>query len=126
MTQPISSSDSVLKNKKRGRKPKPKEDYRLDKEQTRFYIDLKNDQEAQKELIQILEFINKKDFGTPLGVKEVLIHSMNKLTKKDLEKIRDSSLTPIEKVERARVEFNEKHQTNYSMEEFLLRRLNLT
>ena len=66
-----------LNNPKRGRKPKPKETYRVDKNQTRFYIDLKNDPDSHKRLIKILEFINEKDFGSPLGIKEVFLFSMN-------------------------------------------------
>lgn len=115
----------VLK-KKRGRKRSVgKEVYRPDRSQRRFYIDLKDDDEVHSELMDTLTMVNEKDYGSPIGIKEVFLFAFRKLNSKDLEKIRDSSLTAAEKLEMARVEFNEKNGTDYSLEEFLLRRLNI-
>ena len=125
MNEVKKNEGEVLGNDQRERKLKKKEVYRVDKKQRRFYIDFKGEDGAHKRLMELLTVVNEKDYGSPIGVKEVFIHSMGKLNPKDLEKIRDSSLSGLEKVERARIEFNEKNDTNFKMEEFLLRRLNL-
>lgn len=121
----MKTTDVIETEKETKKRTKRKEVYRVDKKQRRFYIDFKGEDDAHKRLMELLTVVNEKDYGSPIGVKEVLIHSMGKLNPKDLEKIRDSSLTGLEKVERARIEFNEKNDTDFSMEEFLLRRLNL-
>lgn len=112
--------------KKKGRKPKDyKEEYKLNKEQTKFFIDLTKDKENLSIVFELLEHANKKDHGKEVTFKDIAIFGINKITKKDIDKIQENSLTEMEKVERLLAEYNQKNGVNLDMGEFLVKKLSI-
>lgn len=112
--------------KKRGRKPKNiKEEYVLNKEQTKYFIDLTKDTESLKLVQKLLVEANKKDLGHEITIKELAINGIRKLNSKDIEKIKDESLSEMEKVTKLLNEYNEKNNTKLDLGEFLVKKLNI-
>lgn len=112
--------------KKKGRKPKNyKEEYQLNKEQTKFFVDLTKDKENLEIVYELLESANKKEHGREVTFKDIAIFGISKITKKDLEKIQDNSLSEMEKVERLLAEYNQKNGLNLDMGEFLVKKLSI-
>lgn len=113
--------------KKRGRKPKNfKEEYSLNKEQTKFFVDLSKDNENLEKIFRLLEEANKKEFGKEITFKELALYGINKLTKKDLEKIQENSYSKMEKVHKLLAEYNQKHGTALELGEFLVKKLSIS
>jgi len=112
--------------KKRGRKKKDeKRVFELNKEQNKFFIDLSKDKEGLGLVQDLLFKVNQKEQGREINFKDLVLFSLAKLTEKDLEKIKDSCLSEMEKVERLLFEHNEKNKTQLSLGEFLLKKLNI-
>ena len=114
------------KLKKRGRKPKnEKRVIEINREQTKFYIDLSRDKKIREKLFNILEKTNDKDYGEIVTFKEVMLLGFNKLTEKDIDKLKESSLSEMEKVQRTVDEYNKKNATNLNLGEYLVKKLNI-
>lgn len=64
-------------------------------------------------------------YGKEVTFKDLVLFSLPKITNKDIEKIKESSLSEMEKVERLRIEFNAKNSTNLTLGEFLMKKLNI-
>lgn len=112
--------------KKRGKKAsKEKEGYELNKEQVKFYIDLRKDKKDLKLVQDLLVKANNKEHGQEITVKELAVYGMKKLNQKDLEKIQEDSLTEMEKVQRAMFEYNKKNNCDLELGEFLVKKLNI-
>jgi hypothetical protein len=56
------------------------------------------------------------------GVQWLVIYSFSKITDKDIPKIQESSLTPREKAEKVVADYNQKHGSNLTLEEYILTR----
>ncbi len=114
------------KLKKRGRKPKnEKRVIEINREQTKFYIDLSRDKKIREKLFNILEKTNDKDYGGIVTFKEVMLLGFSKLVEKDIDKLKESSLSEMEKVQRTLDEYNQKNSTNLKLGEFLVKKLNI-
>ena len=114
------------KLKKRGRKPKnEKRIVEINREQTKFYMDLSKDKKIKEKLFDILEKANDKDYGEIVTFKEVMLLGFNKLTEKDIDKLKESSLSEMEKVQRTVDEYNKKNATNLNLGEYLVKKLNI-
>jgi hypothetical protein len=112
--------------KKRGRKPNKKKDaYKINNEQTKFYIDVTKDKSSQELIFELLRSANNKEHGREITFKDIVIPALSKLTAKDLEKLQEESLTEMQKVEKARIEYNKKNNTKLSLGEFLVKKLNI-
>lgn len=112
--------------KKRGRKPKnQKKEYLVNREQTKFFIDLSNEEESLSLIFGFLEKANNKGHGREIIFKDLALYAISKITEKDIEKIQEGSLSEMEKVERALEEFNQKNNTKLTMGEFLVKRLGI-
>ena len=112
--------------KKRGRKPKgQKKEYKINQEQTKFFVDVTHDRSSLDLIFSLLGKANKKKLGRAIHFKDLAIYALGKLTDKDLEKIQEMSLSEMEKVERTLQEFNQKNGTTLSMGEFLVKKLNI-
>jgi hypothetical protein len=110
----------------RGRKAKNQaKDMAKLKEQTKFFVDLSQEQESLDLIFDLLRKCNEKDFGKEILFKDLCLYAVSKLTDKDIEKIQEGSLSEMEKVERALYEHNKKSGTNLSMGEFLVKRLGI-
>ncbi|MBK23243.1 MAG: hypothetical protein CME70_04480 [Halobacteriovorax sp.] len=112
--------------KKRGRRPRGfREEYVLDRSKSKFYVDLRKDRKALEKVFKLLEETNKKDFGCEITFKELAMYALGKLTEKDIEKIKESSLSEMEKVEKSLNEYNEKNGTNLNLGEYLVKKLSI-
>jgi hypothetical protein len=112
--------------KKRGRKAKnQKKEFVINKDQTKFFVDLSHDKVELSLIIELLGKANQKDYGREITFKDLALFSVTKLTDKDLEKIQETTLSDMEKVERALIEFNKKNNSNLTLGEFLVKRLSI-
>jgi CMP-2-keto-3-deoxyoctulosonic acid synthetase len=116
----------VETEKKRGKKSKNQiKEYQLNQEQTKFFVDLKDDKESLDLIFSLLTKCNKKNYGSEILFKHLCLYAVSKLTDKDVEKIQESSLSEMEKVERALFEYNSKNNCSLSMGEFLIKKLGI-
>ncbi len=126
MNEEDQSKSEVMK-KKRGRRPKSlKEESIVNKEQTKFFVDLSKDKKNLEVVLNLLGEVNKKSYGKDITFKDVSIYAINKLNNKDYEKIQEGSLSEMEKVERALDEYNQKNSDSLSLGEFLVKQLKIT
>ena len=122
-----SKSNTEQPKKKRGRKPKNiKEEYVVNREQTKFFVDLSKEKKVLEKVLDLLEELNKKSYGKEITFKDISIYAIKKLSQKDLEKIQEESLSEMEKVERALDDYNEKNKESLSLGEFLVRQLKIS
>ena len=113
-------------NKKRGRKPKNhKEEYNLNEDQSKFFVDLSKEKEVLEQLFNLLKEANNKTYGREITFKDLALFGIEKITPKDIEKIQDNSLSSMEKVEKALDEYNKKNSTNLALGEFLVKKLSI-
>ena len=113
--------------KKRGRRPKNlKEESIVNKEQTKFFVDLSKDKKNLEVVLNLLGEVNKKSYGKDITFKDVSIYAITKLNNKDYEKIQEGSLSEMEKVERALDEYNQKNSDSLSLGEFLVKQLKIS
>ncbi len=116
----------ILSSKKRGRKPKNQiSEYVLNKDRSKFFVDLSCEKVELDLIFGLLERANQKDYGREITFKDLALFSVTKLTDKDPEKIQESTLSDMEKVERALIEFNKKNNSNLTLGEFLVKRLSI-
>jgi hypothetical protein len=112
--------------KKRGRRPKGShEEIQEIKEQNKFFIDVSKDHESRDLIINLLAQANNKTYGKEIMLKDLLISVLPKITNKDIDKIQENSLDEMEKVERARDEYNKKNNSSLSLGEFLVMKLGI-
>lgn len=113
--------------KKRGRKPKnTKEEYVVNRDQTKFFVDLSKEKKTLEKVLDLLEEVNKKSYGKEITFKDISIYAIRKLSQKDYEKIQEGSLSEMEKVERALDEYNQKNNDSLSLGEFLVKQLKIS
>lgn len=113
-------------NGKRGRKPKNENrEYKVNTEQTKFFVDLSKDIEVLSHVHKILSEANTKEFGQEVIFKDIALYAIGKICKKDIEKIQENSLSEMEKVERSLIDYNLKNGTSLKLGEYLLKKLNL-
>lgn len=106
---------------KRGRKPKDeKREFKVNGDQRKFIIDVSGDEDTKQMIVDLLTKCNSKSFGKEITFRELVTYSFSKLTDKDIPKLQEFSLTPKEKADRVVYEYNLKHGTNLSLEEFIL------
>lgn len=112
--------------KKKGRRPKDyKERYELNKDQTKFFVDLTRERENKEMVFNLLVKANDKSHGQEITFKDLALFGMSKLTPKDIEKVQENSLSKMEKVELALVDYNLKNGTDLDLGEFLVKKLSL-
>ena len=112
--------------RKRGRRPKGvKEEFILNKDQTKFFVDLSKDKKILKDIMDFLEQANNKSYGKEITFKDLSIYAVKKLNSKDIEKIQENSLSEMEKVERALDDYNSKNGESLSLGEYLVKALKI-
>ena len=97
----------------------------VNREQAKFYVDVSDEKESLALIFSLMERSNKKEHGRPITFKDLCLAGLAQLTDKDLERIQESCLTEMEKVNRALIEFNQKNSTSLSLGEFLVRKLGI-
>ena len=112
--------------RKRGRKKKDQVvKFEVNREQSKFFVDLSGDKENLNLIFEYLEKANNKSYGREILFKDLAIYSIPKMTDKDIEKIQESCLSEMEKVQRALEEHNKKMGLNLTMGEFLIKKLGI-
>ena len=112
--------------KKRGRKPKNQtRETLINKEQSKFFVDLSNEQESLSLIFDFLLKCNEKNYGRPILFKDICIYAVSKLTDKDVDKIQEVSLSEMEKVQRALDDYNKKNGQKLELGEFLVKKLGI-
>ena len=91
----------------------------------KFFIDLRNDKKVLTKLNSTLVKLNDKDYGRELGIKDLFVYGFSKITDKDIIKIKEGSLSAIEKVEQACRDYNEKSKVSLTVAEFMVKKLSL-
>ena len=112
---------------KRGRKKREnsQEEVINEDQQYKFFVDLRHDKEVLEQILKMLKEVNNKPYGKEITFKDLAVYAVPKLLSKDLEKIQESSLNEMERVQRLLDEHNEKNKTNLSLGEFLVKKLNI-
>jgi hypothetical protein len=121
----VSIKNDVSKEKKK-RGPKPKNEGTgivENKEQFRFVIDLSRFVKEREFIISSLKVVNNKSYGREIILKDFVFLLLTKINPKDIEKLKESSLTEMEKVRRLLDEYNQKNGTNLGLGEFFIRKL---
>ncbi|MBD66512.1 MAG: hypothetical protein CME62_14970 [Halobacteriovoraceae bacterium] len=112
--------------KRRGRKPKNQiKEVQINKEQTKFFVDLSNKQESLSLIFDFLLKCNEKNYGKPILFKDLCLYAVSKLTAKDIDKIKEQSLSEMEKVEIALLDHNKKTGQSLTLGEFLVKKLGI-
>ncbi len=109
--------------KKRGRK-RIKEKSRIE-DQKKFFIDYSRESKKHALVVKLIHEANKKEFGRDVEFKDLVDIALTKLGTKDLERIRENCLTNEQRLERACVEHNKKHGTNYGSADFAVKQLKI-
>lgn len=112
--------------KKRGRKPKNQtRETVINKEQSKFFVDLSNEKDSLSLIFDFLLKCNEKNYGRPILFKDICIYAVSKLTDKDVDKIQEVSLSEMEKVQRALDDYNKKNGQKLELGEFLVKKLGI-
>ena len=113
--------EKVIK-KKRGRKKKEgNEEEKKTKDKNKFFIDVSKEIESKELICSLLDQSNLKTYGVEITLKDLVVYSLSKLNTKDIEKLQDLSLTPMQRVQRTCDDYNKKNSTNYELGEFLVK-----
>lgn len=121
------SIKNVNEVSKRGRKKREnsQEEVMNEDQQYKFFVDLRHDKAVLEHILKMLKDVNNKPYGKEITFKDLAVYAVPKLLPKDLEKIQESSLNEMERVQRLLDEHNEKNKTNLSLGEFLVKKLNI-
>ncbi len=120
-----SGSGKGAKKKREAIAKKSSEVCVVSREQSKFFVDVSDEKESLALIFSLMERANKKEHGRPITFKDLTLCGLAKLTDKDLERIQETTLTEMEKVNRALIEFNQKNSTTLSLGEFLVRKLGI-
>ena len=102
-----------------------KQVYIINKEQTKFFVDASGDKQSLDLIFDLLARCNQKPKGREIIFKDICLLALPKITDKDIERLQESSLSEMEKVQRALEEFNLNNGTNLELGEFLVKKLNI-
>ncbi len=112
---------------KKGRRKREnsQEEVMNEDQQYKFFVDLRHDKEVLEQILKMLKDVNNKPYGKEITFKDLAAYAVPKLLPKDLEKIQESSLNEMERVQRLLDEHNEKNKIKLSLGEFLVKKLNI-
>jgi len=109
-----------------GRKLEKEKEIEVKKgEQSKFFIDLSKDKKVLEKIFSLLSKANDKAYGREISFKDLLVFAIEGVTEKDLEKLKETSLSEMERVQRHLDEYNQKNKTTLGLGEFLIKKLNI-
>ena len=117
--------DTEIKINKRGRKKSENRETKINKEQSKFFVDLGKDKAVLESIITIIREANNRAYGREITFKDLAIYALPRLTSKDLERIQETTLSDMERVHKLLEEHNQKNSTSLSMGEFLIKKMNI-
>lgn len=117
----------VMEEKKKRNKGEKKQrsGYIPKMDQHRFIVDVREEKESQDIINDLLSRANNKSYGRQIVFKDLVFCVLSRITDKDIEKLQEASLSEMERVERARADYNTKNSTNLTLGEFLVRKYNI-
>ena len=116
----------VKEEKKKSRKSKnDKDGFKINKEQTRFIVDLGSDVENLGKIFEQLEKANNKEYGRKISFKDLAVYGITKIKLRDIEKIQESSMTKMEKVERVFNAYKSRIGEGVTLEKLGAKKLNI-
>lgn len=125
MNEEVSVSEVSSKGRESKKRGKKKEESIVEDTQYKFFVDLRHEKDVLEQILKMLSVVNNKTYGRELTFKDLSVYAVPKLTAKDLEKIQESSLSEMERVQRLLDEHNEKSNSKLSLGEFLVKKLNI-
>lgn len=75
--------------------------------QDRFFIDVSDDDSGYVLIERLLGEANKKQYGKKVILKDLVMAALPKLKEKDLDAIKEASVTPMEHLRRKTDDYNE-------------------
>lgn len=117
--------DTEIKINKRGRKKSEERETQINKEQFKFFVDLSKEQAVLANILLLIREANKRAYGREITFKDLAVYALPRLTPKDLERIQESTLSDMEKVQKLLDEYNQKNSTSLELGEFLVKRMNI-
>ena len=91
----------------------------------KHWVDVRTAPDACEKLNSLLKKCNEKEFGRPVTSGDIMAVLLEKITDKDIERIREMTLRPSDKLKIAHIEFVRKNNIDISYEEFLCKQLKL-
>lgn len=101
------------------------EAYKVNRKQKKFFVDLSKEKQLLTRVFDLLAKSNNKELGREIRFKELALFGIEKITDKDIDKLKDQSLSEMEKVKKALDEYNLKNKTRLTMGEFLVKKLSI-
>jgi len=116
----------VKEEKKKSRKSKnDKDGFKINKEQTRFIVDQGSNVEGLGKIFEQLEKANNKEYGRKISFKDLAVYGITKIKPRDIEKIQESSMTKMEKVERVFNAYKSRIGEGVTLEKLGAKKLNI-
>jgi hypothetical protein len=88
----------------------------------RIVMTFKDKQEDANYIHQMLARANDKDFGDPVTPQDLIMMGIRSLNDKHIEKLKEGSLNPRQRIEKAYKEATEKDGFNGTLDEFICSR----
>ena len=88
----------------------------------RIVMTFKDKQEDANYIFQMLSKANEKDYGDPVTPHDLLMMGVRSLSDKHIEKLKESSLNPRQRIEKAYRDAIEKDGVNGTLDEFICSR----
>ena len=98
----------------------------MSKTNKRYILHLKSEEAESLKLVEeLINRCNDKDNGREVSFKEVALHALKKLTDKDIEKIKEASLSHWDILEAEHKKYIKKSGQNIDLSQFLVMKLKL-
>lgn len=88
----------------------------------RIVVTFKDKQEDANFILQMLSKANDKDYGDPVTSQDLIMMGLRSLTDKHIEKLKEGSLNPRQRIEKAYKEAIEKDGFNGTLDEYICSR----
>ena len=95
------------------------------KEQSKFFIDYTRELKKRELVVKLLTEANTKSHGREITFKDLVSYALEKIGKRDLEKIKKLALGEMDKVQVLLEEYNQKHGADLTIGQFLVKQLKL-
>ena len=118
--QKIVTDTESKKPRKRKKTPRPSYEDRK-----RFVIDRSRIPKVHALALKILTAANKKEQGREVNFEHLAALALAKVRPNDIERLKNESLTDMDKVNLKLIEYNRNNKTNLSLGQFLARELGI-
>ena len=95
---------------------------RSERPMKKIIMNFKDRPEDESYILQVLSKANEKDYGDPVTPHDLLMMGVRSLSDKHIEKLKESSLNPRQRIEKAYREATEKEGFVGTLDEFICSR----